>query len=148
MKALRSTFGLLIAVSAISLLAPTGCPGPTPPADGDGDGTATETVSFSGQIQPIFDDNCTVCHAVGGIAEFTGQLLVAEESFDSIVNQPSIQSDFILVVPGDSSASLLFLKVRSDSPPVGSRMPRGGGPLSDDEIALIRDWIDQGAENN
>ncbi len=146
MKALRSTFGLLIAVSAISLLAPTGCPGPTPPADGDG--TATETVSFSGQIQPIFDHNCTVCHAVGGIAEFTGQLLVAEESFDSIVNQPSIQSDFILVVPGDSSASLLCLKVSSASPLVGSRMPLGGPPLSDDEIALIRDWIDQGAENN
>ncbi len=116
--------------------------------DGVGDACDATAVSFSNQIQPIFDANCTVCHVVGGIAEFTGQLLTAEESFDAIVNQPSFQSSFIRVVPGDSSASLLFLKVSSNPPPVGSRMPLGGAPLSDADIALIRDWIDQGAANN
>ena len=156
MKALPAILVLLFAVSAVVLLTSGGCTPPTPPADGgdgDGDGDGggdgtVQAVSFADQIQPIFDANCTVCHVSGGIAEFTGQLLTAEESFGSIVNQPSFQSEFIRVVPGDAEASLLFLKVSSDSPPVGARMPLGGAPLSDADIALIGDWIDEGAANN
>ena len=119
-------------------------------ADGDGVGDACDVaaVSFSNQIQVIFNANCTSCHISGGIAD-TIMHLNAEESFDALVNRPSVQDTSLTrVVPADSSASLLFLKVSSDSPPVGSRMPLGGIPLSQADIALIRDWIDQGAPDN
>ena len=35
-----------------------------------------------------------------------------------------------------------------DKPPVGTTMPFIGGRLSSENLALIRDWIDQGAMNN
>lgn len=153
MKSLAAMFALLFSISAAMLLTGGGCTPPTPPADGDaGDGNdggddTVQAVSFANQIQPIFDTNCTVCHISGGIAD-TIMHLNAEEAFDALVGQPSVQdASLTRVVAGDSSTSLLFQKVSSDSPPVGDRMPLGGA-LSDADIALIRDWIDQGAENN
>ncbi len=121
--------------------------GTEPPPD-ETEPPPVDMVSFSGQIQPIFDANCTICHVSDGFADEIMHLN-AEESFDALVDQPSVQNpDLTRVVPGDSGASLLFLKVSSDSPPVGVRMPFGGAPLPAGEIALIRDWIDQGAQNN
>ena len=154
MKSLAAMFALLFSISAAMLLTGGGCTPPTPPADdGAGDGNdggddTVQAVSFANQIQPIFDANCTVCHISGGIAD-TIMHLNAEEAFDALVGQPSVQdASLTRVVAGDSSASLLFEKVDSNSPSVGARMPLGGAALSDADIALIRDWIDQGAENN
>ena len=164
MKALPAIFVLLFAVSATVLLTSGGCTPPTPPADdgdgagggnggGDGDGDGggdgtVQAVSFANQIQPIFDANCTVCHVSGGIAD-TIMHLNAEESFDALVGQASVQdASLTRVVAGDSGTSLLFEKVSSNSPPVGARMPLDGAPLSDADIALIGDWIDEGAANN
>jgi len=125
----------------------SGCGGGpvNPPAE-----QVTENVSFSQQIQPIFDSHCTVCHAVGGLALNTVTLELTEgDSYAMLVGQASSQDVAqTLVVAGDSSASLLFLKVSSDNPPVGSTMPLTGGRLSSEELGLVRDWIDQGALDN
>lgn len=109
------------------------------------------TVSFQRGIQPIFDAKCIVCHQPGGIAFLRGITLELTEqvSYDQLVSQRSVQDpDRIFVVPGDASSSLLFLKVSTDAPPIGDRMPLDANPLSETEIALIRDWIDRGALNN
>lgn len=111
----------------------------------------TENVSFSQQIQPIFDQRCTVCHVLGGFAlGFVSLELTEGDSRAMLVGQASSQdAAHTLVVPGDSSLSLLFLKVSSNDPPVGATMPLFGGErLSSEELALMRDWIDQGALDN
>ncbi len=90
-------------------------------------------ISFSVQVQPIFTTNCAGCHSPGGEADLDGIVLklTADVSFDLLVDRPSVQQpDLTLVIPGDSSSSLLFLKVSTDSPPVGLRMPRFAPPLS------------------
>jgi hypothetical protein len=46
------------------------------------------------------------------------------------------------VVPGDAASSPLYQAVAS------GQMPRTGARLSDSELALVRDWIDSGAQNN
>lgn len=135
---------------ALMVLLLSGCPGVSIPPGPTGD-----VVSFSRQIQPIFDANCIICHVSGGIA---GEILLlnAEESFDALLNLEEEKEEEhemgmhgALVVPGDAEASYLFQKVSLDSPPEGgARMPLGGPPLSDEDIVLIRDWIDQGALNN
>lgn len=116
-----------------------------PPAE-----QVTENVSFSQQIQPIFETHCTVCHVVGGFAlGFVTLELTEGDSRAMLVNQASSQdAAHTLVVPGDSSLSLLFLKVSSNDPPVGATMPLFGGRLSSEELGLMRDWIDQGALDN
>ncbi len=128
--------------------APTTDEDDTSSADNDDSAAA---LSFSDDLIPLFARRCTICHVDGGFADQQGiDLRLAEDdTYDQLVDQVSIQrSDLTLVVPGDSQASLLFLKVSSDSPPVGNRMPLGGSLLADDEIAIIRDWIDQGALDN
>jgi mono/diheme cytochrome c family protein len=120
-----------------------------PPDSGDdepdqGDGPLT----FIADIQPLLNDRCVSCHSPGGLAQMQGIPwdYGGETAFEDLINQPSsMDSEFILVVPGDPDSSLFFLKVNSDSPPVGAMMPFGGPPLADGEVELIRLWIEQGA---
>ena len=120
--------------------------------DGDPNGTPSdEMISFARQIQPILAVNCAGCHSPGGAADLAGIALTLTEdvAYDMLVNQPSVQDLFFtFVVPGDAESSLLLLKVSSDDPPIGDRMPRFAPPLTAAEIALIRDWINQGAQDN
>jgi mono/diheme cytochrome c family protein len=137
-----------MALAAAAAAAGLACQGdvnaPAPPTN--------RTVSLAGDIQPIFDARCTSCHSPGfptntivGIP----MVLTPGRSFGSLVNQASAQRpDLTLVTPGEPDASLLWLKVSSNSPPVGATMPLIGDRLSSAELALVRDWIAQGARNN
>jgi mono/diheme cytochrome c family protein len=87
-------------------------------------------VEFVHDIQPIFQKSCFMCH--GPQTQMAGLRLDAKQSVLAKV-----------VVPGKSAESHLYQRVAG----VGdvARMPMGGR-LSDDQIALIKKWIDQGAE--
>jgi hypothetical protein len=94
-------------------------------------------ISFSGDVRPLFARHgCTNCHGgSGGLSVATVAALLAGGN-----SGPA-------VVPGDGSGSILIQKLLP-APSFGSRMPRGGPFLPDSSIALIRTWIDQGAQNN
>lgn len=80
-------------------------------------------------------------------------------SYDALVTAISTQVPGMpLVAPGDAGASYLFHKIAGTHADVcramevpstecGSRMPRGVGavPLADEEIAMVRAWIESGA---
>ena len=123
--------------------------GDDPPDNGDDQpDDPGKMVFFSSDIQPILNDRCINCHAPGGFAQMQGIPWDYREdtAFEDLIDQLSSQDETLtLVVPGDPNASLLFLKVSSASPPVGSMMPLGGPPLNDSEIEHIRVWIEQGA---
>jgi hypothetical protein len=117
------------------------------PGEGDsGDGV----VSFSKDVLPLLVDRCSVCHVEGGIADVQGIPVRLDQAraYDQIVNKPSVQGDFTLVVPGDAEASLVYQKIDAGIPPVGARMPLGGPFLDADSIEAIEDWINQGALDN
>jgi hypothetical protein len=100
-------------------------------------------VSFSNQIQPIFNNQCgTACHGTNG-----GLSLAVGSSYNNLVNLNAQSSCPSLkrVLPSDANNSVLYKKVSGTT--CGSRMPQGGS-LSASDIALIRDWINQGANNN
>jgi hypothetical protein len=104
-------------------------------------------ISFSNQIQPIFDNHsygCTSCH--GGTA---GLFLTGGQSYNNLVNvqaQTGLCTDRKRVLPGNALASALFLRVSGFT--CGDRMPQGASPISQTDVNLIRDWINQGAQNN
>lgn len=110
------------------------------------------TISYAQEVQPIYDAHCTSCHVAGGLGSSFGgstMRLNAGESHASTVNQASSQRpDLLLIKPGDSAGSLLFLKVSSNTPPSGETMPIFGTKLTSTELSILRDWIDQGAPNN
>lgn len=93
-------------------------------------------VDFNAEIRPILNENCVACH--GGVKtsadlnlQFRDLALVGGES-----GQPAI-------VPGNADASAV-VRMIAHADPV-ERMPKDDDPLSEDEIQLIRRWIDQGA---
>ena len=91
------------------------------------------TVSYVTQIAPIMKESCEVCHnsrsALGGLSV---------SKFSDFVKGGRHSDD---VVPGRPESSLLmdYLTGRR------TLMPKGGSPLSEDKIALIRKWIAEGA---
>jgi len=103
---------------------------------------ALPLVSFSNQIQPIFNNQCTGCHGGSG-----GLTVTAGVSYNNLVNVTAQSSCTSLkrVLPNDAANSVLYRKVAGST--CGTRMPQGGA-LSTSDIALLRNWINQGAKNN
>jgi len=97
--------------------------------------TPLSGADFVRDVKPIFDRSCAGCH---GSAQQLGQLrLDAKES----VFQGGMSGS--PVVPGDLEKSELFRRVAG----IGdqARMPMGG-ELPAEEIAVIREWIEEGAK--
>lgn len=97
----------------------------------------------------IFDLSCALpgCHA--GPNPQVGQDLSAGQSFSNTVNVRSVENAALFrVVPGDPDHSYLVWKIEGRPEIVGDRMPRGRPPLPDQQIAVIRQWIADGAQDN
>ncbi len=91
-------------------------------------------VDFATQVHPILAARCAPCH--------NGDKPPAGLSFadrDAVLkggmNGPAI-------VPGNSQGSLLIQKITGQH---GALMPPVGGPLSSEQIDVLRIWIDEGA---
>lgn len=109
-------------------------------------------VSFSLQVQPILTDRCAFsgCHASTSPA--ADQSLAEGLAYVNVHDIPSQELPSMdRVEPGEPDQSYLVHKIQGTHLDVGGtglRMPRGQEPLSDDQIRLIRAWIEQGARNN
>jgi hypothetical protein len=107
----------------------------------------SRTVSFSGDVMPLFKRECLPCHA----EESYNRSGLSLDSYELVMTGGSHGAT---VVPGDPDESLLVQKVGAQ-PPFGDKMPiaprqyrtkvRG---LTEEEIAVIIEWINQGAQNN
>ncbi len=99
-------------------------------------------VSFKADIQPILAKNCLECHATGGAgAEKSGLLM---SSYDDLMKGTRFGA---IVKPGDGLTSALIMLVEGRVDP-SIRMPHHKEPLSKNQIALLRAWVEQGAKNN
>jgi WD40 repeat protein len=95
-----------------------------------------EPVSFEKDIEPVLANKCHVCHS-GSVTE--GKLDMG--SYASLMKggkhgQP--------IVPGKSSQSLLVLLAGKTRKPF--MPPKTEEPLTPEELALIKLWIDQGSK--
>lgn len=106
------------------------------------------TVSFSGDIQPVFNQSCAVSGCHSGSAPAEGLNLSADQAFNNIVGISSTQnSSLFLIKRFDPDMSYLIRKIKGEGIS-GSRMPRGRTPLSLTLIAMFENWVREGAENN
>lgn len=117
-------------------------------------------IEFGAAIQTgIFTDfngqgnGCADCHTTnGGATVPTGELdLDPADSPSPYKNLIGVQSPlypgYTYVVPNHPEQSLLYMKVDCDNPGAGARMPLNNyaGGLTVQQIALIYDWIAEGA---
>src|SRR5271166_5919958 len=89
-----------------------------------------QKIDFAHGVAPLLKARCAECHTNG---KYKGGL-----SLDT-------RADVLrkkVVVPGKSADSELFQRITSTDP--DERMPPKGAPLSPQEIALVKAWIDQG----
>ena len=99
--------------------------------------TTAEPIDFSRQIQPILAKRCYACHgpdkAEGGL-----RLNSKEAAF------AKLESGTHAITAKDAAKSELLKRVTSRDE--GVQMPPEGAPLTDSQVALLRRWIDAGAE--
>ena len=93
-------------------------------------------VDFNRDIRPIFNSQCMACH--GGVKQANGVSFSYREQALGIG-----KSGRPTIVPGNPRASELIARVTSSDPEF--RMPLHGQPLSSSQIALLRQWIKEGA---
>jgi formylglycine-generating enzyme required for sulfatase activity len=100
---------------------------------------ADKKVDFVKDIQPIIEEQCVTCHRAGHAAgdvalDTKAAALKASDPGQSITPGTPGKSTFYttLVIPADDEGLM---------PP-----KKKGGPLSKEKIALVKLWIEQGAE--
>lgn len=88
-----------------------------------------DSPDFVRDVQPVLSRSCEKCH--GGKMQMGGLRLDAKAAALKVIR------------PGDAAASELYKRVAG----IGdqARMPMGGKPLPEAEIALLKRWIDSGA---
>ena len=96
---------------------------------------AAKRIDFVKDIQPIFTERCILCH---GATRQEAQFRL--DSKDIALKGGELG---VAIVPGKSAESLLILAVSGAKPDLV--MPKKGERLSVEQIALLRAWIDQGA---
>lgn len=97
---------------------------------------------FNRDIRPILSDRCFSCHGPDSVNRQAGLRLDQEASAKS-----KLRSNNTAIVPRDLAQSELWKRITTDK--TALRMPpaySGREALTDNEIALIREWIEQGAE--
>ena len=90
--------------------------------------TSEENVDYSTQIQPIFNSRCISCHGSAGGLNLT--------SYNNVMNGGNSGD---VIIPYDYTNSLLWQYVNK------GYMPPSATDLTQTQIDLIAQWIDEGA---
>ena len=104
--------------------------------------------TLSKDLQPIFNNNCVVCHQGQGQGGLT---LEPSKAYANLVNVPSTESPLKRVTPGSPDQSYLVAKLNGTQVQAGgsgAQMPFNSPPLPAAQIDLVKTWITQGAPNN
>ena len=99
-------------------------------------------VSFKDDILPIFKAHCQTCHRQRARRDPEAGL-----DLSSYKGTMKGSRNGKVIDPGWSKQSTIYWRIRSDQV-IGTRMPPFKPPLSAEQIQLILDWIDAGAEDN
>ncbi len=100
-----------------------------------------EKISFNEKIRPILNRSCVGCH--GGVKK------AGDVSF--IYRAEALgkgESGKPIIVPGKPEESDMYRRIISDDPKIMMPLVEEGGhskPLNEEEIQLIKTWIEQGA---
>ena len=93
-----------------------------------------ETVSYTKDIQPLWDQDCVSCHKSGA----TAPDLSAANSYNALL----VNNKY--VIPGNAAGSKLRKSLVGD----GAAIMPTSGQWNDSKIALVDKWINAGALNN
>lgn len=137
----RGASAILVAGAVLVSLASVGAPGARGSSGTQASlDAAQDTVSFAEDILPIFRQRCAECHgAVDDNGEVRTEVSLNLLDYERVM----MGSEFGTVIEAGDPANSFLLDMITDG-----TMPETGDPVPEDEIALIRAWIEAGAPNN
>lgn len=103
-------------------------------------GAVAGTVSFNREVLPILAEHCFTCHGPdeagrkGGLQIHVREAALAER-----------KSGGRVIAPGHAAKSLLLERVLVEDADEVMPPPESGPRLSEREVAILRQWIDEGA---
>ncbi len=104
-------------------------------------GQATaKAVDFNRDIRPILSDNCFTCHGPDDKQRQANLRLDINEGLSAD------RGGYRIISSGDASKSRLFQRISAEDKAARMPPPWLGRTLTDQQIELIRRWIDQGAQ--
>ncbi|MGD2138482.1 MAG: hypothetical protein PVF08_09510 [Gammaproteobacteria bacterium] len=106
------------------------------------DHALVQEVTYQDDVAPILHAHCAECHVAGQQgAKATGFLV---DSYASVMNGSLFGP---VIDPGSARTSSLYILLTGGEH-LTVNMPHGKDPISDEEIEIIRVWIDSGAVDN
>jgi len=99
---------------------------------------AAEGPDFGREILPILAENCFTCHGPDARARKADLRLDLKEG--------ALRPEDPVIVPGQSDASELILRVASDDPEEVMPPPGSGHKLTSRQVEALRRWVDSGAK--
>jgi hypothetical protein len=96
-------------------------------------------IQFNREIRPILADTCFPCHG------FDANKRKADLRLDTLEGATALHQGHQAIKPGDVSGSELWRRVNATDPKVVMPPPDAKRKLKAEEIALLRQWIEQGA---
>lgn len=94
---------------------------------------AEPPLDFAKQVAPIFAQHCVRCHSPGN-----------RKGDISLATLDDLQAnDHVIAAAPDESHLIELVTSQSDQPPA---MPKDAPALSDNEVDVLRQWIEQGAQ--
>ena len=104
-------------------------------------GPADATVDFRSEVRPILSDRCYTCHGPDEATRMSTLRLDTEEGAFA-----ALPSGGFAIVPGNADESELVKRVETAD--ASRRMPPeplGHGPLTPEQVATLRSWVEEGA---
>ncbi len=101
----------------------------------------TAPVDYQREVRQILSNHCYACHGPDE-AQLQGGLRLDQRERALA----ALDSGSHAIVPGDSGASALITRVSSTDPDLAMPPVDAGKPLSAEQIATLRRWIDEGAK--
>jgi len=121
---------VFLALAALAMATGAGCAG-------------KQEVSYQKDVAPLLAKHCAACHTPGQAGYVVSGFELKD--YESLMKGTSFGP---VVLPGDALTSVLVMLIEGRADP-SINMPHGGAnPMTKEDIATIRLWVEQGAKNN
>jgi cytochrome c5 len=100
---------------------------------------AVSKIDFHKQIKPLFEAHCFKCHDA---SKQKGEYRIDDREMAFVPGD----SGEMPIVPGNADDSLLIKVLEGKGEYVDTTMPPKGTRLTSDQVALVKQWINEGAD--
>ncbi len=131
-------FGRALAALFAFAMVALATPAPAPAADG---GALPDEVSFNRDIRPVLSENCYACHGFDKAKRKADLRLDTKEG-----GYAELEEGGHPLVAGEPEKSHVFVRITTDDEDDVMPPRKSGKKLTARQVALIKKWIEQGAE--